>query len=76
MSAPVDFAALRAPFPPEQLGKLPRVTCKACSDFRQQCDRHEKAMCDTCGSYISTKHIHLDYVGHADVTSRLLEVDP
>lgn len=72
----VDFAALRAPFPAEQLGKLPRVTCKACSDSRQQCDRHERQRCDICKSFISTSHIHLDYVGHADVTSRLLEVDP
>jgi len=39
-------AALRRPFPPEQIGKLPRGRTE------------------------------LDYVGHADVTSRLLEADP
>jgi hypothetical protein len=37
---------LRAPFPPEQVGKLPKGG------------------------------VQLDYVGHADVTARLLDVDP
>jgi hypothetical protein len=67
---------LLEPFPPEYIGKLPRVTCKNCSDYRKTCEEHRKERCDVCGSYISTKHIHLDYVGHADVTRRLLEVDP
>lgn len=79
MTATTDRSPLLSlldPFPPEMVGKLPRVTCKACSDFRSQCDEHKKQRCDICNSYISTKHIHLDYVGHADVTRRLLEVDP
>lgn len=67
---------LRSPFPPEHVGKLPRVTCPNCSDKRRQCDDHTKAHCQVCGSYVSTRHIHLDYVGHADVTSRLLDADP
>jgi hypothetical protein len=70
----VDLTKLRAPFPPEYVGKLPRVTCRACSEGR--CGDHQKSKCDECGNYISTRHIHLDYVGHADVTIRLLEVDP
>lgn len=70
----VDLTALRKPFPPEYVGKLPRVTCRACSDGR--CGEHDKARCQECGNWISTRHIHLDYVGHADVTIRLLEVDP
>jgi hypothetical protein len=70
----VDLKALRAAFPAEYIGKLPRVTCKACSDGR--CGDHKKAKCGTCDNYISERHIHLDYVGHADVTIRLLEVDP
>jgi len=73
----VDLRALRVPFPAEQIGKLPRITCKACSDSgRGQCGDHQKAKCATCGNWISVQHIHIDYVGHADVTSRLLEVDP
>jgi len=71
----VDLRELRKPFAPELVGKLPRVTCRACSERGTDCDRHSKAMCDECGNYLG-KHIHLDYVGHADVTIRLLEVDP
>lgn len=40
------LARLRAPFPPEQIGKLPKGG------------------------------VFLDYVGHADLTARLLDVDP
>jgi hypothetical protein len=68
---------LREPFPPERVGKLPRVTCKACRDAPGRvCDRHSKNRCDECQSYMTSAHLHLDYVGHADVTDRLLEADP
>lgn len=70
----VDLAALRTPFPADYVGKLPRVTCKACSDGR--CGDHKKAKCADCSNWISERHIHIDYVGHADVTGRLLSVDP
>jgi hypothetical protein len=68
--------ALRAPFPPDQVGKLPRVTCGDCSDKRKTCDKHQKKVCRTCKAYVSERHTHLDYVGHAHVTERLLAVDP
>ena len=74
MSETVHLTRLRAPFPPEYVGKLPRVTCRECSDGR--CGDHKKAKCADCGNWISERHIHLDYIGHADVTIRLLEVDP
>lgn len=77
MTAAMDeqmAAALRAPFAPEQIGKLPRVTCRDCS--RKSCQQHRKEKCRGCGGYLSTAHIHLDYVGHAAVTDRLLTVDP
>ncbi|GAA2691886.1 hypothetical protein GCM10010412_082440 [Nonomuraea recticatena] len=69
-------AALRAPFPPEKIGKLPRVTCRNCSKNYGSCSEHDKKWCDECNGMISPKHIHLDYVGHADTTDRFLEVDP
>ena len=72
----VDLRELRKPFPPELVGKLPRVTCGDCSDRRKECGKHNKVKCGICGAYVSEKHIHIDYVGHADVTSKLLEVDP
>lgn len=69
---------LREPFPAKVIGKLPRLICKKCSDSkpRGHCDEHRKSKCAECGNYISTAHIHLDYVGHAAVTDRLLQVDP
>jgi hypothetical protein len=67
---------LRKQFPANEVGKLPRVTCGDCSDRRKNCDKHSKAKCQVCQSYVSTQHIHIDYVGHADVTTRLLEADP
>lgn len=70
---------LRKPFPAEHIGKLPRVTCPKCSDKNNRsgkCDEHEKRKCGVCQAFVSERHIHLDYVGHADVTSRLLEADP
>lgn len=69
-------ARLRIPFKPEEIGKLPRITCPKCSDRKVVCNEHHKTKCDVCGSYISTKHIHLDFVGHAGITDRLLEADP
>jgi len=67
---------LRVPFPPEMIGKLPRVTCKDCSDRSKNCTKHSKTRCQVCSAYISTSHIHLDFVGHAELTDRLLSVDP
>jgi hypothetical protein len=68
---------LRKQFPAEMVGKLPRVTCPKCSDPKKhgQCDEHQKRKCQVCGAYVSERHIHIDYVGHADVTARLLEAD-
>lgn len=67
-------AQLRAAFPPEAIGKLPRITCRACS--KKQCSEHTRKQCRDCRNYITERHIHLDYVGHAEVTDRLLAVDP
>lgn len=68
---------LRKPFEPQQIGKLPKLTCSDCrrSDIKH-CNRHPKENCAECGNWISAAHIHLDYVGHADITDRFLAVDP
>jgi hypothetical protein len=74
---PEEAAALRAPFAPELVGKLPRIWCGACRDARSKvCSAHTKTRCDECQNKITDAHLHLDYVGHADVTDRLLQVDP
>ena len=70
------WAELRKPFTPGEVGKLPRVTCGDCSDRRKECSKHSKSKCNVCGAWVSERHIHIDYVGHADVTSRLLAADP
>lgn len=59
-----QLEALRAPFDKSVIGKLPRATTKD----------GPKSKCNTCGAYIQ-QHIHIDYVGHAAVRDRLLNVD-
>lgn len=70
------WAELRRPFPPEVVGKLPRVTCTDCRDNRGSCSAHRREKCSECDAWISPKHVHLAFVGHATVTDRLLSVDP
>lgn len=67
---------LRAPFQPAQIGKLPRITCKEC--IRRTCKsaQHAPSKCAHCGAYMTPAHLHIDYVGHANVTERLLIADP
>jgi len=66
------LARLREPFPDHQVSKLPKPTAK-----REDMDKLPKANCSVCGGYHSTSRIiHLDYVGHAALTDRLLDVDP
>jgi hypothetical protein len=75
----VGLALLRADFPSEQINNLPRLKCPACRNSRTGvCEnpRHAKAECKECGNYISVHHLHLPYVGHAELTNRLLEADP
>ena len=73
------LAKLRVPFPAEQISPLPKITCGDCSRSRTKvCEnpRHAKSKCRECGNYITQAHMHLDYVGHAELTNRLLEADP
>lgn len=63
---PEQAAKLRAPFPSEQVGKLPKPTKKD----------NPKGKCSECGGWHGLPAVHLDYVGHAAVTDRLLQVDP
>jgi hypothetical protein len=69
---------LREPFKPEEIRYLPRVWCGACKNSRGQgCQNHRMAKCGKCGQKMPTGgHIDLAYVGHAEATNRLLNVDP
>jgi hypothetical protein len=70
-------AQLREPFKDIEIGKLPRITCGGCRNSQAKvCDRHKKIRCDGCRNWITEDHMHLDFVGHAEVTDRLLQVDP
>lgn len=62
---------LRDPFLPHQISKLPKGT-KA----QNECQVSEKKSCAVCGGFHHPKVIHLDYVGHAALTDRLLDTDP
>lgn len=62
---------LREPFPANQISKLPKGT-KAQND----CPGEQKRKCSICGGFHHPDVIHLDYVGHAALTDRLLDADP
>ena len=65
---------LREPFLPHQISKLPKPTKKQTDDVRA--DFKKGVRCETCGGWHHPDVIHLDYVGHAALTDRLLDCDP
>lgn len=60
------LALLREPFDDNQINQLPKPY-KADSP---------KGNCNVCHGYHGLPAVHLDYVGHAALTDRLLTVDP
>jgi hypothetical protein len=60
------LALLREPFPPNQISKLPKPRSKDAP----------KGKCPECGGWHGLPAVHLDYVGHAALTARLLDSDP
>ncbi|MDE3023264.1 MAG: hypothetical protein KGI54_15695 [Pseudomonadota bacterium] len=62
---------MRTPFPEKFINKLPKAT-KA----QNNCPPNERITCKICGGWHHPKVVHLDYVGHAALTNRLLDVDP
>ena len=60
------LAALRAPFEKHQINLLPKP-------FKSD---STKGTCKECGGYHGLPAAHLEYVGHAALTARLLDVDP
>lgn len=63
---PEQAQALRAVFPDNAIGQLPKPLRKDA----------EKGRCNDCGGWHGLPAVHLDYVGHAAATDRLLSVDP
>ena len=68
------LAKLREPFAPDLISKLPKES-KAQADERKA-DRTKGINCLVCGGWHHKNTVHLDYVGHAALTDRLLDVDP
>ena len=76
--APVTgLALLRQPFPDHQISKLPKETG---TQAKQRKAEQEKGnwpgKCHICEGYHHPRAVHLDYVGHAAATDRLLDADP
>lgn len=69
---------LREPFAPTEIRYLPRVWCKACKNAGWNgCQNHPVNKCGKCKQKMPNGgHIDLAYVGHAEATNRLLNVDP
>ena len=65
---------LREPFPANQISKLPKPTKAQTEEVRK--DFKAGIRCSICGSWHHPKVVHLDYVGHAALTDRLLDCDP
>lgn len=66
MSSTDVAAILRQPFPPESINKLPKPNSRDA----------QKGKCPECGGWHGLPAAHIDYVGHAEVTDRLLTADP
>ena len=71
---PTGLDLLRAPFPANQISKLPKPTKKQTDDVRA--DFKLGVRCKLCGAWHHKDVVHLDYVGHAALTDRLLDCDP
>lgn len=65
---------LRKPFEDHQIGKLPKPTRAQTDEVKG--DYKKGVRCKICHGWHHPNVIHLDYVGHAALTDRLLDVDP
>lgn len=65
---------LRRPFAANQISKLPKETGKQADERKTNMSMGVK--CQLCGNWHHKNAVHLDYVGHAALTDRLLDADP
>jgi len=68
------LALLREPFAQNHISKLPKPTKAQTEAVRA--DYKKGVRCKDCGAWHHPEVVHLDYVGHAAVTDRLLDTDP
>lgn len=74
MSETADLKKMREPFPSNQISKLPKPTKQQTEEVKT--NYQAGVRCKVCGGWHHPKVVHLDYVGHAALTDRLLDVDP
>lgn len=74
MNAEDRLARLREPFPDHQISKLPKPTKQQTEIVKNDFKKGHR--CKLCGSWHHPEVVHLDYVGHAALTDRLLDTDP
>ena len=72
--AELKFTTMRDPIPPRLINKLPKPTKQQTDEVKA--DYKKGVRCDICGGWHHPKVVHLDYFGHAALTSMLLDVDP
>ncbi len=72
---PSPLAKLREPFSADHISKLPKET-RAQIDARKTNKNLMVWNCKECGGHHHKDAVHLDYVGHAALTHRLLDTDP
>lgn len=74
IEVPTGLDLLRQPFAPNHIGKLPKPTPAQTKAVKE--DFRKGVRCQECGQWHHPEAIHLDYVGHAALTDRLLDCDP
>ena len=68
---------MRRPFPANAISKLPKETGTQAKQRKADQDAGKwPPKCAICEGYHHPKAVHLDYVGHAALTDRLLDADP
>ena len=67
------LANLRKPFEHNQISKLPKETRKQIDE--RKANSSASVNCKVCGGWHHKNAVHLDYVGHAALTDRLLDTD-
>lgn len=67
------LSLLRKPFEASQISKLPKPTKQQTDEVKA--DFKKGIRCQVCGAWHHPNVVHLDYVGHAALTHRLLDAD-
>lgn len=71
---PTGLDLMRQPFEAHQIGKLPKESKKQREE--REANRALGINCPVCKGWHHKNAVHLDYVGHAATTDRLLDSDP